>query len=160
MDDRNLYAPPAAAVADPVVATAARPREVTWAMICIWTWLAVTIGQRALPAAITLVNASLGIGEILIFFVLPMGLPAVIAAWINSNIAQGRNWARIVVVIFFAISLVYRAFQWKAYLLVLNPKTALAALQLVKLPLDTAAVVLLFLPRSNRWFKARSTADS
>src|SRR5581483_2962929 len=161
MDDRNLYAPPAAAVADPVVATAARPKEVTWAMICIWAWLAVTIAQGVLPAAISLINVSFGIIEILILFVVRIGVPAIITVWINSNIAQGRSWPRIVVALLFGIGLVYRAVQLKSYLLLISGTaayTTLASLQFIKLPLGTIAAVLLFLPRANRWFKERSSA--
>ena len=54
--DRNLYAPPAATVADPVEVAVDRPKEVTWAMYCIWVSVAIGVAETLWPAAIPLLN--------------------------------------------------------------------------------------------------------
>jgi hypothetical protein len=87
---------------------------------------------------------------------LGVGIRIVVAAWINSRIGLGRNWARILATILFALSAIYLATQWRNFIALFNGEAALAytAVSVIKVGINIATVVLLFTPRANRWFKA------
>lgn len=163
MDDRNLYAPPAAAVTDPVEARTQRPREVTWAIVLIWIWLA-TNASLALPIAVEVINGSLNLFGILAIVAIPIGIPVATVAWITNRIGEGRRWARILTSVCFGVGLISLAGEWRDFLQDLHAGELQAAFlrsllwttRLIKLLLSVATVVLLFTPRANRWFKAQA----
>jgi hypothetical protein len=157
--DRNVFAPPTATVADPVETGEPRPQQVTWAMICIWTWLAADIGQALSSMSILLINTALGssffLGAILIPLALEIGIPTAFSIWINSSIARGRHWARVLVAVFVALGVV-GALDGGTFQGPFNGELALLVviLQAAKILLGIIAAVLLFTPPANRWFKA------
>ena len=155
--DRNLYAPPGATVADPAEVAADRPNEVTWAMYGIWASVAIGVAETLLPAAIPLLNLPVfGMLGFLVMLALGVGVRIVIAAWVNSRIGLGRNWARILAATLFVLSTIYLGTHWRTYIALFHGETALAysILSAVKVCINTAVVILLFTPRANRWFKA------
>ena len=160
MEDRNLYAPPAAAVADPVGTRTTRPKEITWAIILTWAWAA-TYLVSALPSlAVEFINGGRSIFYILGWMILPVGIPAAFLAWITDRIGAGRRWARIVACVLIGACAVETVKQWPALLDPLtgkNPLTGLTALlwisSLVRLALAVGTVTLLFTPRANKWFR-------
>jgi len=155
--DRNLYAPPAASVADPVETRGSRPWQVTGAVALVWILVAYDIVILLLPLATTFISfPSLALFSILGFLISPVAFKSYIVAWLNTLIARGRNWARIVLGILIAVAFIYTAVVWTsgkipgaAYSFLVNNR-----LLALKLPIELAAVVLLFTPRANQWFKA------
>ena len=96
------YAPPKALVAD-VESTRApmeRPANVTRAVKCLWTVLGIGIVSAILnfitPAAAQF-PLPIMIGMYVVIFL--------ISAWMYSAIARGRNWARILFLIFSGLSI-------------------------------------------------------
>lgn len=154
--DRNLYAPPAAAVADPVEVKAERPKEVTWAMNLIWAALVIGTAAGLLSMATTLFTASpFGTSATVAVVAIGVGVRIVITVWVNTRIALGRNWMRILLAVLFASGVVYFAVEWRAYANLLTGKAPLFFMAtLVRSLLNVATMVLLFTPRANRWFKA------
>jgi hypothetical protein len=157
--DRNPYAPPAAAVADPIKVREKRPREVIWAMILVWAWLVMSMADSVLSIAIGAFNTSLNVISMLLLVALPIGIPAIIVAWINGRIGAGHRWARILTSVGLGASVVHTAQQWHVYLAILAgkmPLTFFRTSQLLALLLAAITVALLFTPRANRWFKPKA----
>ena len=154
--DRNLYAPPAAAVADPVEVKAERPKEVTWAMNFIWAALVVGTAAGLLSMAATLFTTSpFGMTGTVVVVAIGIGVRIVITVWVNTRIALGRNWMRILLAVLFASGVIYFAVEWRAYANLLTGKAPLFFIAtIVKSLLNVTTMVLLFTPRANRWFKA------
>jgi hypothetical protein len=146
--ERNLYAPPAAPVADPMEPVQDRPPEVTWAVRLYWASLAagffVELSQ-SLP------QLSLGF---LIFFIATRGVRYLISVWILLQIATGRNWARLIFVVVLALGLGYTAYNWQIYAVGFGGRYPVhATASIAKVVLDIGVACLLFMPRANRWFK-------
>jgi hypothetical protein len=149
--ERNLYAPPAAAVADPVAPREERPLEVTRAVRLLWISLA--IGVIGLLAR----YLEFSIGSI-VYLLIGEGARCLILTWIILKIAAGRNWARIVVLVALLASLGRTTFNWHYYAQFFTGAHPLTALELAaKALLDLGAACLLFMPRANRWFKPPHT---
>jgi hypothetical protein len=133
----NPYAPPSAAVTDPVEPPIPRPRRVTVAMLllCLGGLLGVTVAiiQHREP------------------FVGQIAYPLGVTAGICIAIAARRNWAR------WAFSALIGAAWLRLieYLLVypLMPSTFDQALTLATDAVELVAVIILFTGPSNRWFK-------
>jgi hypothetical protein len=152
--DRNLYAPPAADVADPVEPKAERPLEVIWAVRLLWTSLAVGIATVIGPYLLTISPG------LLLYLLFAGGARYVISIWILLKIDGGRNWARIVFLVVLVAGLGYTALQWQTYAPLFKGKQPLTeAAWIAKTLLDSGAACLLFMPRANRWFKPPRIAD-
>lgn len=150
--ERNLYAPPAAAVADPVAPREERPLEVVWAVRLLWISLATSaIGLLARY----LFEVSIGS---IVYVLITGGTRYVIVTWLILRIAGGHNWARIVFLVLLLASLGYTIFNWHYYARFFTAQYPLYVLELVaKALLDLGAACLLFMPRANRWFKPPRT---
>jgi MFS family permease len=160
MEDRNLYAPPAAVVADPVGTRSTRPREITWAIILMWAWAATYLAAALPSIAVEFINGGMNIFFILGWLLLPVGVPAVIMGWITDRIGAGRRWARILACVLIGVYLLDTARQWPILLGQLTstaPFNGISAppwISLVaRLLLAVGTVILLFTPRANQWFK-------
>jgi hypothetical protein len=167
--DRNLYAPPAASVADPVETRGGhRPWQVTWAVNLIWLWVPLSVANIVVAQFVPTINAPSYLPIAIVSTVLsPAGIQALAVAWLNSQIAHGRNWARIVLTVIFALGLVYLAFQWRLYAKIFaainwqtfattSPRILWAAswAGAVLRSLLNLSPALLFTPKANQWFKA------
>lgn len=91
MDDRNLYAPPTAAVADPVETRGKRPREITWAIILVWAWAATYLASDLPSIAVEFINGSIDVFYILGWLIGPVGIPAAAIAWITDRIQRHQR---------------------------------------------------------------------
>jgi hypothetical protein len=150
--DRNVYAPPTAAVADPVVPREERPLEVVWALRLLWTSLAVGVVTVVGPY---LLEISVGL---LIYLIIAGGARYVISVWVILRIAGGHNWARILYLVVLVAGIGYTAVNWQSYVPLFTFKQSLtAAPWIAKTLLDIGAACLLFMPRANRWFKPPRT---
>jgi len=163
MEDRNLYAPPGAAVADPVGTRATRPKEITWAIILMWAWAATYLAAALPSMAVEFINGGANIFYVLGWLIVPIGIPAAFIAWITDRIGAGRRWARILAYVLIGIYLVNTIRQWPALLNPLTDKTPLDSLPgllwislLARLMLAVGTVTLLSAPRASQWFKAEA----
>jgi hypothetical protein len=146
--ERNVYAPPTAAVADPVAPREERPLEVVWALRLLWTSLAVGIATMVAPY---LLDISVGL---LIYLIIAGGARYVISVWVILRIAGGHNWARILYLIVLLAGVGYTTVNWQSYAQLVTGKQPLTeAAWIAKALLDMGAACLLFMPRANRWFK-------
>jgi hypothetical protein len=153
--ERNLYAPPAAPVADPTEIRQHRPKLVEWAVWSLWVSVAIGIVTPVLQYTVLFT-----VGSVLLVLVGNV-IRYTLAGWIIIRIGQGRHWARILLVLWDTVGLVSIAYQWQAYRdFYLARPMWLGAAAATKLVLDYTAAVLLFTPPANRWFKPpRPAAD-
>jgi len=150
----NPYSPPKAVVADVNYAPPmARPRSVTVAVAL----LAIGVLLGLLQNAIVWISGDRG--SITTPYIVGQVLGIVIAVWIYYKIAQGRNWARIVLLVLYAFVIVAFGIGMWAISSGLVPieKSALGfnlVLQVVQLLMDAVALYLLFVP-GREWFRPR-----
>ena len=153
--ERNLYAPPAAPVADPVETEAAkgeRPKEVTWALRLLWASFVLggieLLQQRFLRVSLVLV-------------LLTSGIPYVIVGWILYKIGRGRHWARVIYLLLWLFGIAYAVLFWRPYAAAFDGKHSMSAvITVAKAALDAAGIVLLFVPAANRWFRPNTSRES
>lgn len=147
--ERNLYAPPATPVADPVEPPeeGARPRTVAWAMWLLWVSFAIGL------LASVLQSMTLFTSYAALISLLSSGIRHIFTALVNIKISQGRNWARILILVWMLAALASVAFQWRAYPGLLRADSLNWVPATAKFLLDCTALVLLFTPAANRWFK-------
>jgi hypothetical protein len=154
--ERNLYAPPAAPVADPVEAPedrGRRPIEVTWAVRLLWASLAVGVVGQLWQYLLRL-----PFGYLIILLV-ALAIRCVISVWVLYRIANGRNWARLVLLAILLLGLAYIGYNWRVYAAIFNGTLNEALVSTItKTILDIGATGLLFTPAANRWFRPSRTA--
>lgn len=153
--ERNPYAPPDAQVADPVreAPSMQRPRTVTLALRLMWAALAISAVNVVLGW-----NTMFDLAEIpaevrafvKVFAMLVMVLSFTAYVWIVWKMGEGRNWARIVLLIFQLLSLVANPFSQL-------PKQGVlvGSIGILAFVMEVAAIVLMFLPASREWFQPR-----
>jgi hypothetical protein len=145
--ERNLYAPPAAPVADPLESLGDRPAQVAWAMWLLWMALGIGLVAPILQSMILFTFG--GVLMQLIF----NAIRSLVTAWINIKIGQGRNWARMVMLLWTLAVLSLMAYEWRAFQRLLSGDALYWLPPATKLLLDCTALALLFTPAANRWFK-------
>jgi hypothetical protein len=147
--ERNLYAPPAAPVADPVETLEDRPRpwQVVWAVWLLWVSFAIGL-LAAILQSITLFTF-----EAVLISLLSNGIRYLLTAWVNIKVSQGRNWARILILLWMLVALALVAFRWREYPGLLASASLDWVPTTAKFVLDCVALVLLFTPTANRRFK-------
>lgn len=153
-EPHNPYAPPRAEVGSGVVAAPIpRPRSVTIALVLLAVY--VVLGILRLVALVRPMN------EAMISALYFLGQVAVVAihVWVWIAIARGRNWARIVLLVFTLLAIARLAIQlwgWQSLPggvhMVLDPYAL--AVGLIPVLLIIVACILLFVP-GRRWFENR-----
>ena len=150
METQNPYAPPKAAVDD--VASGAqppRPPQVTRAVQLLWAAVVVSFISGIINAIQTEtpgVPQAMYIGFMLVGWVVGF----LIIWWILSSIAKGKNWARIVQLVFFIFGIlgVLMVFAMP------QPISAIVwVLYAVQMGLNLYGIILLFGAASNAWFR-------
>ena len=142
------YAPPGTEVADPaqIPALPARPRQVQIAVALLWLSLALGIPEAALG---TRQPDEGGMGVVLmVIMLLIFGL----VGFLNVKVYQGRNWARIVMLLLTVLSV----------LVMLIPSDEsqaqgplLQGLYLFDVLIEVVAMYLVFSKPGSLWFKRR-----
>lgn len=144
----NRYAPPVAAVGDIAEEGPPRPLQVTWAVRLLWATTICSLPQ--LYAAAVHAPSTAGLIVTLAF----EGLMIAFGCFLYVCIHRGRNWARIVTLILTVLSTA-------AGVLALDI-TRLPALEqafdVINMAVDIVCMVLLFVPPSGAWFKARAAS--
>jgi len=143
MMDHNPYSPPQTEVREPVESEDAipRPRQVTWAVWCFWTELALVVPQFLLQ---------LSDGEIRQYIVgtlVTIGILSALQAWVIYKISTRRNWARYVSL----VATVLSALLGLGSSGTMNLGSLI--IMVIGLLLDCAALFLLFTRPGKDWFK-------
>ena len=146
--ERNLYAPPAAPVADPLESLEDRPARVAWALWLLWVSVAIGVIAPILQFTVLFSFST-------VIYMLAVNLVRnAVAAWLILKTGERRNWARILVLAWVLVGIGLIAYRWQVYIGRFKASSLLgAAAWISKLALDWTAVVLLFTPTANRWFK-------
>ena len=145
MMDHNPYSPPQTEVREPVAPedTIPRPRQVTWAVRCFWTELALGVPQFILQLS----NGE--IRQYLVITLITIGVLSALQAWVIYKISNRRNWARYVSLVATVLSA----------LMGLGGSSTMNAgsltIMVIGLLLDCAALFLLFTRPGKEWFKPR-----
>jgi hypothetical protein len=152
---RNPYAPPEAQVADPSLepSIAERPLTVTRAVQLMWfamalgvvnlvfSWETITTMAEVPAEATSFVKMFIAV-----VLVLSFGLYFLII-W---KMGQGRNWARILLLVLQLLSLLANPFEQ------ISQVGAVAATAgILAFVLEIIALVLVFMPASKAWFQPR-----
>jgi hypothetical protein len=150
--DHNPYSPPSAPVADPPsIQPMERPITVTIAVRLLWLMTGLsTVGGVILMSQVAPPFAIAPWFIPLMVVVYCAGLALV--WWIFGAVAKGRNWARIVVAVFGAISLFN---IWITTRAVLPQTDWMRAGLIVRSAFWVVAAILLFVPKSRPWFAPR-----
>lgn len=150
----NRYAAPATLVADVEdTAVGERPRNVVIGVALLWIQLVLGIPGMVYQA----LNPPVEITEelvrtiTLVTMAVVMTGSVVLYAVLNWKCWQGRNWARIVHLVFLGLGLA--AIYW-ALPKTFSMSTIRGVVYVVQMLLDIAAVMLLFSRPANAWFKA------
>ena len=145
MMDHNPYSPPQTEVREPVAPedTIPRPMQVTWAVRCFWTELALGVPQFILQLS----NGE--IRQYLVITLITIGVLSALQAWVIYKISTRRNWARYVSLVATVLSA----------LMGLGGSSTMNAgsltIMVIGLLLDCAALFLLFTRPGKDWFKPR-----
>ena len=152
MTNANRYAPPTAAVADfqPVPLLRTRPKHVRVAVALLWVSFALGVPAWALSAMRDPENS---LGTFTVVFTLLM---FAFSALLNVMIYRGKNWARIVTLIFGLLGVLFSL----VLLVMPNPPSAIEnAITFLGLVLDFIALYLLFTKPGAMWFKIQAQGD-
>lgn len=150
METKNPYAPPKAAVEDVSSGEQPpRPPQVTRAVQVLWAAVAVSFVSGILNAYLTVMPEAgqpLSLGFMLVGWVIGFA----IIWWILSSIAKGKNWARIVQLVFFVLGIlgVLMVFSMPQQVPVI-----VWVLYAVQMGLNLYGIILLFGGASNAWFR-------
>jgi hypothetical protein len=149
----NPYAPPKALVTDSQSEAEAihqQPAAVRVAVWLLWVSLAVAVVSSAVRIKGSTEQAALNYALGLLIS------NAVLSIWLNLKIAAGRNWARIVWMVWFLLGASLTAAM---FLTVLKQYTwnPLARVQGL---LQIVIFVLLLTPSAARWFKRKRNSDT
>jgi hypothetical protein len=150
----NRYAPPKAAVDDVTSgAQPERPPQVTRAVRLLWLTLALSFAGSIVSmvfAPASEMPQSLLIGWLAVGWL--VGL--LIAWWLLSSLGKGKNWARIVQLVFFVFSVLSSTVMFA------TPEAAAAVTPLawllyaIQMALNLWGIILLFSSVANSWFRA------
>jgi len=145
MMDHNPYSPPQTEVREPVAPedTIPRPMQVTWAVRCFWTELALGVPQFILQLS----NGE--IRQYLVITLITIGVLSALQAWVIYKISTRRNWARYVSL----VATVLSALMGLGGSSTMNPGSL--TIMVIGLLLDCAALFLLFTRPGKDWFKPR-----
>lgn len=138
------YAPPSTEVADTTPPPKGPvPRSVALAVRLLWLSLLL-----AVPSLFIVVSRSQGGVETAVKVALQLGLFA-LAAYLNVCVYRGKNWARVVLLIFTVIGVLLLAFVPNPPDLTMTERL----LNAVSTTLDVVAVCLVFAKSGSAWFK-------
>jgi hypothetical protein len=142
--ERNPYAPPVAAVADPVEVRSERPKEVTLAVKLLWASFFMGIAGVFLRPAQQVPFVAILIGSVLAFG---------FWAWVITCIANGRNWARILFFVVVGFGLIFAALFLSATLAVYRDRPFNGFLAAINYALELYTLYLLLSAPARAWFK-------
>ncbi len=148
---RNPYAPPIAPVADSIrPRPIEKPRQVIIAARLLWIDLALELVNwvvQSLPWTSSALVAGLAASTHL---AVPSALGLGVRTWLTIRISEGRNWARVALLVMVLLSVVLNLVVGSR-VLARSPMAEFERIGLTVLLL--VALALLFTPRASEWFK-------
>ena len=124
----------------------ARPGEVTLAVRLLWLSIAIGSLTSGLRVAGLVSGASLVVALLIAIVIFGFYL------FLVSRISAGRNWARIVFLVFFLIGLPFSILNNLAEL---RKSVLFGSISILIAVIQVVATYLLFTKNSNRWFRQR-----
>ena len=149
MPESNPYEVTRVPLADVSASIAKRPALVTIALVLLWILLTIP-AWGTIAELMTRRDLS---NPFSVAYIAYLAVLALVPAFLLANVARARNWARIALLIFYAADLLFRIF-----LSVNAARTGGSSEPGTLLPavFEAIAFTLLFVPQSNRWFRART----
>lgn len=141
--ERNPYAPPVSAVADPVEVRSERPKEVALAVKLLWCSFLVGVvaiflrPQQQEPFVVVLI-VCIVVGA---FW-----------AWVITLIASGTNWARILFFVMTGIGVIVGVLLLKVTLPIYTAHPVSGAVAALNYTLQICALYLLLTAPARAWF--------
>ena len=150
----NPYAPPNAAVSDPAadLVLTVRPNSITWSTRLLWFALFLSGLNVTLNSSRFVLTGPLLAGAV-IGVLLSLGL----IAWLTIKIYQGRNWARITLLIVILIGLPRFITQLPA---LYERSFVVAAIAVLISVLELVALGLTFVGPGSHWFRRRKESSA
>jgi hypothetical protein len=150
MEAKNPYAPPKAVVGD--VASGAeppRPEQVTRALKLLWAAVAVSFVSGIINAYLT---ETPGVPKAMFagFMVFGWIVGLAIIWWILSSIGKGKNWARIVQLVFFIFGILGVVM---VFAMPQQVPGVIWAFYVIQMGLNVWGIILLYSGPSNAWFR-------
>ncbi len=146
----NPYAPPTSRVADSTPGTTLeRPPQVTTAVRLLW--LAVAIGFVSGFIALSIIDSSVSVVFRVVTLLIGWLVGLALFYAIFTAVANGRNWARILMLVFLLLRF---AFAWLSFPALFALSAVLGAMGVLQFAVSACAVFLLFTPPANAWYRA------
>jgi len=150
----NPYTPPGAAVDDVVVPAPLRPWQMKLAIGFMIVSLAVSIISFLIEPEAKNLGAGLAPSIYAVLVAIAIALFGLVAVLILL-VGRGYRWARIAYAVLALLGLIS---EIRDLPVTLGEPWPRMALYLLSMAVDAATIVLLFLPASNAWFRARRAA--
>jgi hypothetical protein len=150
MESNNPYAPPKAVVDDVSSGSEPpRPAQVTRALQLLWAGIGIAFFSGILNLVLT-DNPEMSKAALIGMTVVTWTIGFLIMWWILSSIGKGKNWARIVELVFFVLGILGVLMT-----LAMPQKVSgiIWVLYAIQMSLNTWGMVLLFSGPANAWFR-------
>lgn len=129
-----------------------RPASVTTAVQLLYITIVISIVCGILGIAATK-DAPIGSTTLSPSIVaITLIIAVIIGLFFIINISRGRNWARLIYLILFALSLINSAIHLKMFF---NQSTLTGVATIANYVITLAAMILLYQKSSNQWFKQK-----
>lgn len=146
----SLYAPPQARVADPEPEQiTARPQQVLTAVWLLWISFGIGALNRSLiyPLVTGTSVSSIPIA------VVGTAIAILVTLWISRKVLLGRNWMRIMCMVFFVFGLLMTPFTWK---IMFHGSADLMIVYGIQSTIQAIFLWLLFTKPGSDWFRKRN----
>jgi hypothetical protein len=145
---QSPYAPPKSEVSDPEEPQHLFPKPV---QVRVAVWLLWIMTALAIPTMYFAYERARSPGEAIVLMFL-MSIVLMLAGFLNIQISRGRNWARIVFLIVFALTVLSMTLPDEG-----PPVSAVeSAISAISLVIDIIAAYLLFSWPGSLWFRPRA----
>ena len=151
MSTHNPYRPPGSPVSDS--SRGEPPKQVIWA---VWLMrLSLIVGYSSL---FLVPNLLAEIGDVppetrsasVAFFFIALALTAVVYLWLIQNVKNGRNWARIIMLLLTGLGV------FSTFLGGDNGPSLVRAISVIDTIIDITAMVLIFRAPGSAWFASKA----
>lgn len=129
-----------------------RPASATTAVQLLYITIVVSIVCSALNIAAIKDRAASAITLSPGSMILTLAIVVIISLFFIINIGRGKNWARIIYLILFALSVINTAIHIKLFF---SQGTLIGVATIANYVMALAAMILLFSKSSNQWFRKK-----
>jgi hypothetical protein len=148
---RNPYSPPDAPVSRPEEPARERPKQIVWASWLLWA--SVMLGFVSLYVSDDFIRSMEEMDEEMrsfmrIFLIVFMTVMVALYLWFIDRMRAGRNWARIVLLVFLVLGVVTDLMPGG-----FEESAAYVAARILDIVLQVTAIVLMFRKPGSDWFQ-------